>query len=139
MAPKLELHEQPGSKRAGHVCRIVEELYRQRRRVVIWMADPEHLQALDDYLWSFAQLAFVPHASWTASLGELDEPVVLVSEPANPNRAQVLVVGDELPPGDWAAGFDEVHDLVPAGEEGAERQAFWDRWRAEHGVEGGSG
>jgi DNA polymerase-3 subunit chi len=118
---------------------VLERLYKERRRVVVWVADPGKLQILDDYLWTFRQLSFVPHAVWSSELGELEEPVVLVAEPANPNRADVLVVGDDLPPADWAATFEEVHDLVPPGADGDERGRFWERWRREHGAEGGEG
>ncbi len=56
-----------------------------------------------------------------------------MGEPANPNRAQVLVVGDEPPDGDWLTGFEEIHDLVPEGPDGAVRTAAWDEWRTSHG------
>lgn len=139
MTRRLELHSLPGSKRAGALSHLVEELYKQRRRVVVWIADQGRLQILDDYLWTFRRLSFVPHSVWTPELGELDEPVVLVAEPVNPNRAEVLVVGDDPPPGDWAATFEQVHDLVAPGEDGNERRRFWEQWRRDHGVEGGHG
>ena len=115
----------------------MEKLYKQRRRIVVWVGDQGRLQILDDYLWTFRRLSFVPHAVWSPELGDLDEPVVLVAEPANPNRADVMVVGDDPPPGEWAATFDEVHDLVSSGEDGDERRQFWRQWRRDHEVEGG--
>lgn len=99
--------------------------------VVVWVADEGRRQILDDYLWTFQKLAFLPHVLWGPELGEMDDPVVLVGEAANPNRATVLVVGDDPPPGGWAATFDEVHDFIPPGETGDERRAFWDRWQAD--------
>jgi len=44
-------------------------------------------------------------------------------------RASVLVVGDDLPDGSWAATFESVHDLVGADENGAARREFWEKWR----------
>jgi len=129
---RLELHDLTGSKRAGELTKLVEGLYRARRRVVIWVTDQGRLQILDDYLWTYEKLAFLPHAVWSGGGDQADEPIVLTSEPANPNGAEVLVVGDGLPPGEWAAGFDEVHDLIPPEDAGEERRAFWDRWRLEH-------
>jgi DNA polymerase-3 subunit chi len=128
---KLELHPLAGDKRALDLAKLVEHLHRSRRRLVIWVADDGRRQILDDYLWTFRKLSFVPHQLWQASLGEIDEEVVLVGEPANPNRADVLVVGDDLPPGDWAASFAEVHDLVPQGDAGKERGAWWEAWKQE--------
>jgi DNA polymerase-3 subunit chi len=139
MATRVELHELPGSKRAGELAGLVEKLYKQRRRVVVWVADEGRLKILDDYLWSFHKLSFVPHAVWTENMGSSDEPVTLLSTTANPNGAEVLVVGDELPPADWIGSFDEVHDFVPAGEAGDERRAFWAQWQSEHGASGGVG
>ena len=137
MTRRLDLHPLPGTKRAGALCHLLEKLHRQRRHVVVWVGDQGRLQILDDYLWSFRRLSFVPHAVWSPELGDLDDPVVLLAEPANPNRADVMVVGDDPPPGDWAATFDEVHDLVPAGDDGDERRQFWQQWRRDHGVGGG--
>ena len=48
-----------------------------------------------------------------------------MGEPVNPNRAEVLAVGDELPPVEWVEEFDEVHDLLPPGADGAARRAWW--------------
>ena len=138
MTVRLRLHDLPGDKRAGQLTMLVEELYRDGRRLVVWVADEGRLQILDDYLWTFRKLSFVPHSVWSPGLGEVDDPVTLLSAPANPNRASVLLVGDQLPPGDWAATFEEVHDLVGRGEDGERRRQFWQEWAAEHGVEGGA-
>lgn len=122
---RLELHPLPGSKRAAEVADLVARLHADRRRVIVWVSDEGRLKVLDEFLWTGDKLSFVPHAAWFEGADLADEPVVLVCQPVNPNRAEVLVVGDGLPPLDWAAGFAEVHDLVPAGEPGDERRAHW--------------
>jgi len=132
------LHDLTGPKRAGRLAKLVESLYGDRRRVVVWVADEGRLQILDDYLWTYEQLSFVPHAVWAPNMGDVSDPVVLVSTPANPNRAEVMVVGDEPPPEDWIGGFDEVHDLIPPGDAGDERRAFWERWGGTRELEGGN-
>ena len=128
---RLVLHSLRGSKRARKVADLLDQLHREGDRVVVWVADAGRRQILDDYLWTFEKLAFVPHFLWGPELGEVEDPIVLVGEPANPNQANALVVGDELPPGVWAASFDVVHDLVAQGEEGADRSAFWERWKSD--------
>jgi DNA polymerase IIIc chi subunit len=128
---KLELHQLKSDKRAGELAALLSRLHTARERVVVWVADEGRRQILDDYLWTFQKLAFLPHALWGPELGEVEEPVVLVGEPINPNGASVLVVGDDPPPGAWAATFDEVHDLIPPGEAGEQRTEFWERWKAE--------
>jgi len=128
---RLELHPLSSEKRAGEVAGLVERLHHTRTRVVIWVADEGRRQILDEYLWTFRKMAFVPHLLWSPELGEVEDPVVLVGELANPNGATALVVGDEPPPGAWAATFDEVHDLIQPGPGGEERNEYWARWREE--------
>jgi DNA polymerase-3 subunit chi len=133
----IVLHDLTGPKRAGRLAKLVESIYRENRRVVVWVADEGRLHILDEYLWTFEQLSFLPHAVWAENVTEFDEPVALVSVPKNPIDAEVLVVGDDPPPGDWIASFGEVHDLVPPGDEGDERRAFWRSWKSEHEPAGG--
>jgi DNA polymerase-3 subunit chi len=130
---RLELHQLKSDKRAGELATLLSQLHATRARVVVWVADEGRRQILDDYLWTFRKLAFLPHALWGPDLGEVEEPVVLVGEPVNPNGASILVVGDDPPPGGWAATFEVVHDLVPPGEEGERRREFWERWKADPG------
>ena len=125
----LELHTLRSEKRAGELAVLLERLHRARARVVIWVADEGRRQIFDDYLWTYQKLAFLPHVLWSPQLGEVEDAIVLVGEPANPNRATVLVVGDDPPPGPWAATFDEVHDLLAPGPVGEERRMFWERWQ----------
>lgn len=128
---RLELHELRTEKRAGELTALLTRLYESGARVVVWVGDEGRRQILDDYLWTFQKLAFLPHILWGPELGEVEEAIVLVGEPTNPNRSTVLVVGDDPPPGVWAATFDEVHDLIPPGASGERRVEFWERWKAD--------
>ena len=125
---RLELHELKTDKRAGELTTLLTRLYESGERVVVWVADEGRRQILDEYLWTFQKLAFLPHILWGPNLGDVEESIVLVGEEANPNQATVLVVGDEPPPGAWAATFTEIHDLIAPGEAGEERRTFWSRW-----------
>lgn len=128
---RLVLHDLSTDKRAGELARLVESLAADGRRLVVWVADEGRRQIFDDWLWTFDKQSFVPHVVWQPAMGEVDDPVVLVGEPDNPNSASVLVVGDDLPAADWAREFAEVHDLIPPGEPGAERRRWWKRWSEE--------
>jgi DNA polymerase-3 subunit chi len=130
---RVELHALKTPKRAKQVAELLDQLHREGARVVVWVADEGRRQILDDYLWTFEKLAFVPHLLWSPRLGDVDDPVVLVGEPANPNRASMLVVGDELPDRSWAADFEVIHDLVGADDDGTARREFWESWRREFG------
>ncbi len=129
---RVMTHSLPSSKRAGLVVREVERLYAEGRKIVVWAADDRLRTVLDEYLWTYEELAFVPHSVWTKEMGEVIDPVVLVGQEANPNGAEALVVADELPPEEWVSTFDEVHDFIPPGDEGVEREAWWTRWREAH-------
>jgi DNA polymerase IIIc chi subunit len=122
---RVLLHPLPGSKRAGELAGLVERLYAEGRRLVVWVADDGRRQALDDFLWTCGRLSFIPHRLWTPALGEVEDPVVLVGEESNPNGSRILVVGDDLPPEAWAAEFDEVYDLVPDDDDGRQRRERW--------------
>ena len=131
---RLELHQLSSGKRAGELATLLERLHGLRKRVVVWVADEGRRQILDDYLWTYRKLAFVPHALWSPALGDVVDPIVLVGEPANPNRASVLVIGDDPPPAEWAATFEEIHDLIAPGTDGEERVEFWRGVQEEFGV-----
>ena len=93
----------------------------------MWSADEGRTQLLDEYLWTFAQHSFVPHARWTGR-GEMDDPVVLVSgSVANPNSADTLVVVDRLDDPSQAAGFTEIHDLVAQIVGDGDKHKLWEQ------------
>lgn len=120
------LHRLPGTKRAFEVATLAERLQREGHRLVIWVEDDGRRTILDDFLWTYDRLSFVPHVLWRESMGAVEDPVVLVGEPANPNRADLLLVGDEVPPAGWAEGFAVVHDLALPGEAGGARRTSWE-------------
>jgi len=127
----LILHDLASDKRAGDLARLIESLASEGKRVAVWVADEGRRKIFDDWLWTFDRLSFVPHGVWQPGMDPSDDPVVLLGSEANPNRATVMVVGDDLPPEDWARSFDEVHDLIPPGPAGEQRRAWWQGWSAE--------
>ena len=111
-ATTVTIHRIAGSKKALELCRLVETLYLAGRRVVVFFGDAKRAAILDDYLWTFSQSSFVPHAPWDGAT-PVEEPVAVVSgELVNANRADTLVVADRLADAATAAAFAEVHDLV---------------------------
>ncbi len=120
------LHRLAGSKKALEACRLIERLYRAGRRVTVWVADGGRAGVLDKYLWTFAQSSFVAHALWDGS-GELEDPVAIVTGTlSNPNRGDVLVIGDALADPNSARGWAEVHDLASATAEDEGRREAWE-------------
>ncbi len=126
MKSELVLHELEGPKRVGQLIKVLEGLYRERVPVVVWVGDEGRRQILDDFLWTYSHLGFLPHSMWAGNMGEVSDPIVLVGEEGTPNGAKVLVVGDGLPTHEWAATFEKIHDFIPPGEEGTKRRQWWD-------------
>jgi DNA polymerase III subunit chi len=67
-------------------------------RVVIQATSEERIEALDAHLWTWRDDAFLPHGTWREP-DAAEQPVLLVPDGENPNRAAVrfLVEGAELP------------------------------------------
>jgi len=54
---------------------------------------PERADALDAHLWTYRDDSFLPHATWRAPDAQ-DQPIILVVEEGNPNRAHVRFLVD---------------------------------------------
>lgn len=124
---RVTLHGVAGAKKALDVCQLVERLFLEGKRVVVFVGDGGRAAILNDYLWTFSQPSFVPHCLWDGA-SDVEEPVVLVvGEVANPNGAGVLVVADRLRDPAAAAAFKDVHDVVARS---AEDEGKAEAWRA---------
>ena len=86
---------------------LLEKTLERGWHAVVQTTSSEHMAALDDHLWTYAEESFLPHA--TDSEAELSaEPIVITMGPGNPNGAQVrfLVEGSDLPPD--AGAYDRI-------------------------------
>lgn len=128
---RVVLHRLRGTKKAQDACRLVESLVDAGRRVVVWVSDEGRARVLDDYLWTFSQSSFVPHAFVTSGKACDDAAVIVSGVLENPNGADTLVVVDRLV--EFAGGddFDEVHDLDAGTEEDAGKADAWRQSGAE--------
>ena len=100
---------------------LLEKSLERGWRVVVQSTSQERADALDAHLWTYRDDSFLPHATWRAGDAQ-DQPIVLVVEEGNPNRANVrfLIVfnGDDgealaLARGAWtdckARGFEVTY------------------------------
>jgi DNA polymerase IIIc chi subunit len=123
---EVVIHPLGGTKKAHEACRLIEMLYESGRRVVAWVGDSGRAATFNEYLWTFAQHSFVPHALATDA-ADVDDPVVVVTgELSAPNGADVLVVVDALADCATAEGFAEIHDFVSQSPEDAGKRAAWE-------------
>jgi DNA polymerase-3 subunit chi len=114
----------------AHGCRLLRKAYRQGARVVV-AGDPALLARLDQALWTFDPLEFVPHARLRrgqAPEARLARTPVWLAEPgAEPPHHEVLVnLGPDMP--DAYERYERVIELVGADDD--DRAAGRRRWRA---------
>ena len=97
----------------GWTAKLVERAVTTGRKVFILCSHQEQAQALDDYLWTYQEEAFVPHAiiDSPTSKGAKVTPAVLATTPWQPEGATILV---QLSAGEIEFGlqFSHVVELV---------------------------
>ena len=119
------VHRLASSKKALVACQLVEELYLAGEKVVVFLADQGRAATWDQYLWTFAQNSFVPHAAPGAMAGCEDAVVIAAGQLPAVVASRVLVIVDGFPPVDRLVEFEEVHDLVAPTAEDANRRDHW--------------
>lgn len=114
-------------------CRVAEKAWQLGNRVYLNVASPADAQRLDELLWTFRDVAFVPHV--LAGPGTGDPPAVIIGHGEPPEDLHDLLVNltDEVP--GFFARFARVAEVIGAGEaERAHGRARWKHYR-ERGYE----
>jgi DNA polymerase-3 subunit chi len=119
-----------GVDKLDHACRLLRKAYRQGAKVVV-AGDGAQLARLDQALWTFEPLEFVPHARLKRGEAMAPRfartPIWLVDAGATPPHHDVLVnLGPEMVE-DWNT-FARVIELVSG--EPDDLAAGRKRWRA---------
>lgn len=99
------------------VCRLTEKALRRDLSVVVLAASEQEVRDLDELMWSFSDLAFVPHQPYAAA-EPIDPitPVALVDRIGANMKADILVnMGHEVPTG--LQQFSRIAEIVAGGEE----------------------
>lgn len=106
---RIEFHTHVPDKLA-YSCRLLRKAYLRGARVAV-IAEPEVLAELDQLLWRFSAVEFIPHCRAGASQASLAaSPIVLtrsLAVPACADRQVVLNLGLEV-----AAGFEAFERLI---------------------------
>jgi DNA polymerase-3 subunit chi len=86
-------------------------------RALVRSRDPQRLEHLDGWLWSWRDDAFLPHG--LASEPQAGrQPVLLTTDMANPNQAHAVFLLDDADPGDLD-GFERCLVLFDGRDEAA--------------------
>lgn len=73
--------------------KLLESVIAKGNNVHILCSNDEQVKTLDDYLWTYEQLSFLPHATYQDDLVE-KQPIVLSINDNNLNNASVLVLNE---------------------------------------------
>jgi DNA polymerase-3 subunit chi len=112
-----------------YACRLLRKAYRSGARIAVH-GEPALLDRLDQALWTFEQLEFVPHIVLPRDAGDARRvamtPIVLVKGVAAPAdcRIGVSLAGH---PVDDVAAYDRLIAIVGLAPE--QREAGRQRWR----------
>ena len=111
--------------RVAAACHFAAKAWRAGRKVALAAPDGTEARRIDQWLWTFEPLAFVPHVAADSPLAA--ETPVLIGEPgaAWPHRDVLINLDTEIPP-DFAS-FQMVVEVVGRSE--AERGPARRRWR----------
>ncbi len=110
----------------NHACRLLRKVWGTGTRSVV-VAEPEVLEALDQALWTFSALDFLPHCRVDAAAPLLAaSPIVLAPEALGLSGRGVLVnLGRSVP-----SGFEQFERLVEVvSTDDADRAPARARWK----------
>lgn len=112
--------------KVAYACRLLRKAVAAGARVVV-MAEAEVLRRLDQALWTFAPLEFVPHCMATAdALTVCASPVLLCERAQDLPHSQVLLnLGGRVPEG--FERFERLIEVVSLDQ--ADRQEARGRWK----------
>lgn len=107
-------------------CRLAVKAFGAGRKVAVRVPDPTQARRLDQLLWTFEQLSFVPHVRLDSPLAS-ETPVVIgdTQDGIWPHNDVLINLGLDLPEG--VDTFRMVVEVVGQAEE--DRQPARDRWR----------
>jgi DNA polymerase-3 subunit chi len=111
--------------RMAAACHFAVKAWRAGRKVAVAIADSPSARRIDQWLWTFEPLAFIPHVAADSPLAA--ETPVLIGEPGTawPHRDVLINLDESMPPD--VDGFQMVVEVVGRSE--AERGPARARWR----------
>ena len=109
-----------GSSVDRFACSITGKAWSKGNRVHIHTASEQAATMLDNLLWTFRDISFVPHELFAKDQTE-DAPVTIGYGPDYPNRSQVIINLDNSVP-EFVAKFERIVEIV-GGDENNKRYA----------------
>lgn len=79
--------------------KLLESIISRGNRVLVYCESDELMSKMDDLLWTYEQLAFLPHATIKDDRHN-EQPILLNTNDNNPNNANVLAISGKALPKD---------------------------------------
>lgn len=118
--------------RSIFICRLIEKIYRQGHIVYIHCKDKKESEEIDELLWSFHDISFVPHCL-AKERGDTPPPVLLGFDFV-PDQGEVLINLSSTIPMFYQA-FSRILEIIPSKEEeqaiAREHYQFYKKQKAE--------
>jgi DNA polymerase III subunit chi len=97
----------------AYACRVVRKARAAGRTVLVYSRDTARLARVDQALWTFSALDFLPHVPWPSPLAART-PVWLSDAMPDAPRDLLLALDDEVLPdfARWLPAFGRVIDVV---------------------------
>ena len=108
------------------VCQVAETVRKEGCDIYIHAASREAAATIDDMLWTFRDISFLPHASIDAMDSAGDTPIIIGWEGEQPQQRQVLINLSGAVP-EHAENYERIIEIVPS--EPAERNQARARYR----------
>lgn len=106
-------------------CRLAGKAYAQKKKLLIFAPAQETARRIDNMLWTWQQLSFLPHCLANDPLAA-QTPILITSQPENPPETDVLLnLGSECPP--FFGRYERLLEIV--GQDEAERSQGRERFR----------
>jgi DNA polymerase-3 subunit chi len=124
---RIDFHSNVPDKIA-YACRLVRKARSQNLQVVMLAADAEQLRRLDEALWTFSDLDFLPHVTIDSPLAA-QTPIILTDvtrAAADFPHHQILVNLSQQAPANFAR-FERMFEIVAPEE--SDRLAGRERYR----------
>jgi len=109
--------------RQKFACALAQKAWKAGNRVCLLADDRDQAARLDDLLWTFRDISFVPHA--LADSADVGSVPVLISWDTTPTADVLVNIGNRLP--STTDKFDRIAEIV-GGDDG-QRQAARERYR----------
>ncbi|HEX7635702.1 MAG TPA: DNA polymerase III subunit chi [Noviherbaspirillum sp.] len=124
---RIDFHSNVPDKFA-YTCRLVRKARAANCQVVVLTKDRSTLMALDQQLWTFSELEFLPHVIAGDSLAA-DTPIILTDrDDADLPHHQILINLSERTPTHFAR-FERMFEIISADDDdkaaGRERYRFY--------------